>query len=780
MQYFSLASIHYVLIDVLAIAVSFIIYNNTIRNSVLHDGREKKLRLFIVTIFVYLLTDLVWGVCIGFPLGGSETVLVISTYIVLAMTSITTYTWGKFALWYAVGGKSNNFWLELSLFVVLGVQIVLLGFNVVNNKVFYFAGGNYVTGYGRLMIYILQGLFYLVLTVHCIFLCRKYKENKELSKRYSMISRLTVIPLAAAVLQTIFTNTPFYAVGYMLDLVLIFINIISIERREFVRDKYAGISRQQSIIIDNLSKGCTCVYMINLDTDEYEIIEPNEEYNNNVLKHLNRGDNFFDDIEIDVKRVLYEDDIAGMLEFFDKENLIRRLEEEGSISYYYRVLIENEPLFYMISLSMVDKDAYDGENMVVGIVHNVDKTMKEGLADKEQVRKMTKKAKKAEQAKLMFVENMGNDLSEYVEELIINNTIIMNNPGDTATIFEASSSNDDILKHMSEQVIELVDMGLLASNQFIVSPAPSNIKRDIMPVINRMTGFAKYRNVDFAYDIDSIGDENIIADMKCVNKIIENLITNAIKYTKEGGIAALIVEKLRYIKNDCVSYCFTISDSGIGMDKSYLDKIFDEFSRVSSSKESGIKGTGLGMTITKKLVDLLDGRMEIESQIGVGTCIRVYLTFERCTDVQYETSRVNSVDEDEIAMKLSGRKILIVDDSKTNREIAASILRQEGLEVFEAESGKAAIDILKEANEDDYDLVLMDIVMKEMDGYETTGKIRQLPNFKDKHIPIVAMTANTYDYDRQKSLEAGMDEHLTKPIKLTELFETLERLILQQ
>ena len=212
----------------------------------------------------------------------------------------------------------------------------------------------------------------------------------------------------------------------------------------------------------------------------------------------------------------------------------------------------------------------------------------------------------------------------------------------------------------------------------------------------------------------------------------------------------------------------TIKDNGIGMSQEYLEHIFEPFSRAESATKSGVVGTGLGMSITKSLVELMGGTIEIQSELGKGTTVTIILENRIAQPVVTEVQ----INEEEFDT-LNGKKILLVEDNELNREIATDILTEEGIIVDTAEDGDIAVEKVKDNNNNKYDLVLMDIQMPRMNGYEATKQIRIF----NKDIPIIAMTANAFDEDKQNALNAGMNGHIAKPIDVPKLFDTLTNLL---
>ena len=266
----------------------------------------------------------------------------------------------------------------------------------------------------------------------------------------------------------------------------------------------------------------------------------------------------------------------------------------------------------------------------------------------------------------------------------------------------------------------------------------------------------------------NIRHANVYCDALKIREIIMNLLSNAVKYTAEGGKIVLDIEEKPSAGDDFMTLQIRVSDNGIGISKEYIPHIFDAFTRERSSSESGIIGTGLGLRIVKSFVDLMNGDISVESEPGKGTCFTVEIS---CRKVPEEELR-QQMEEQPENVSLAGRRILLAEDNGLNAEIAMTILQDADAEVELAADGKIAIDKLKDAPIGYYDAILMDIQMPNMNGYEATKAIRKLTDERAK-IPIIAMTANAFEEDRQAALAAGMDDYVAKPVEISELFRTI-------
>ena len=266
----------------------------------------------------------------------------------------------------------------------------------------------------------------------------------------------------------------------------------------------------------------------------------------------------------------------------------------------------------------------------------------------------------------------------------------------------------------------------------------------------------------------NIRHANVYCDALKIREIIMNLLSNAVKYTAEGGKIVLDIEEKPSVQDDFMTLQIRVSDNGIGISKEYVPYIFDAFTRERSSSESGIIGTGLGLRIVKSFVDLMNGDISVKSEPGKGTCFTVEISCRKIPEEELQ----QQMEEQPENVSLAGRRLLLAEDNGLNAEIAMTILQDADAEVELAADGKIAVDKLKDVPVGYYDAILMDIQMPNMNGYEATKAIRKLTDERAK-IPIIAMTANAFEEDRQAALAAGMDDYVAKPVEISELFRTI-------
>lgn len=389
------------------------------------------------------------------------------------------------------------------------------------------------------------------------------------------------------------------------------------------------------------------------------------------------------------------------------------------------------------------------------------------VSDMVMLKNALRRAEEGSRAKSSFLFAMSHDLRTPMNAIIGYAELMEAHWGEK----EAATNYLQKLKGASQFLLALIgnvlEIARIESGKETLNEAPWNLMKleetlDILldREISRKQ-LTVNRNVNIRH-------ANVYCDALKIREIIMNLLSNAVKYTAEGGKIVLDIEEKPSVQDDFMTLQIRVSDNGIGISKEYIPHIFDAFTRERSSSESGIIGTGLGLHIVKSFVDLMNGDISVESESGKGTCFTVEISCRKVPEEELQ----QQMEEQPENVSLAGRRLLLAEDNGLNAEIAMTILQDAEAEVELAADGKIAVDMLKDAPVGYYDTVLMDIQMPNMNGYQATGVIRKLPDEQAK-IPIIAITANAFEEDRQAALAAGMDDYVAKPVEISELFRTI-------
>ena len=392
-----------------------------------------------------------------------------------------------------------------------------------------------------------------------------------------------------------------------------------------------------------------------------------------------------------------------------------------------------------------------------------------------------KVAESASKAKSTFLSNMSHDIRTPMNAIIGFATLALDDIRDGKKVEDYLSKILSSSKHLLGLINDILDMSRIESGKVVLEEQETDLVTTLQELQSIMEGQAKERKLKLHVDYSNLRDRHVYCDKTRLNQVMFNLLANAVKFTSEGGSIWLTMSQLEptYEVEDRAIYEIRVKDTGIGMDKAFIKHIFEPFERERTSTVSKIQGTGLGMAITKNIVDMMGGTIEVESQKGVGTefIIRLELRLQAEAGAANEEGAKQHSHAEGVA-EFAGKRLLLAEDNELNREIACMLLSKYGFVIDTAENGQEAVDLVAASAPGYYDLVLMDIQMPVMDGHEATRKIRSLENKVLAKVPVVAMTANAFDEDRKAAKECGMNGFISKPINMQEVVQAL-RMCLQ-
>ena len=398
-------------------------------------------------------------------------------------------------------------------------------------------------------------------------------------------------------------------------------------------------------------------------------------------------------------------------------------------------------------------------------------------AKHEEQQKMLKKAaeraKAADNSKSVFLFNMSHDIRTPMNAIIGYIDLARRHLDDKEKLNTYMDNIQDCGKKLLALLDNVLDLARIESNKISIEESAVNVENVFASCVSMFMNSAQEKEQTLKFE-SKLKHRYVYIDEIHYSEVIMNLISNAIKYTGKGGEIGCVI----YQDEEKDGYCNTIAtvtDTGIGMSKEYQTQIFNRFSREYSSTVSGIDGSGLGMSIAKKLVDLMHGGISVVSTLGKGSTFTVSIPTKIALE---EDTQVNSIVVSDIYKEnLKGKRILLAEDNDLNAEIAIELLTEEDLMVERAVNGVECIEMLDHAEDYYYDLILMDIQMPIMDGYKACEKIRTMSDQAKANIPIIAMTANAFSEDKERSLKAGMNDHVTKPIDINDLLMTIQKYI---
>ena len=433
-------------------------------------------------------------------------------------------------------------------------------------------------------------------------------------------------------------------------------------------------------------------------------------------------------------------------------------------------------LFYSISrLSLADQKAeYEKRKNELHL-----QTMKEMEVVNQKLKKAKnvatealQTAENANKAKTDFLSNMSHDIRTPMNAIIGITSLIRHDAGNKAKVIEYADKIDISSQHLLGIINDVLDMSKIEAGKTVFKYSDFSIL-DLMQELDTIFHTQIYEKQQTLTIIkENIQHEWVNGDQVHLMQIFSNLLSNAVKYTQEGGEIQFFVEECETKSSVYAKYRFLVSDNGMGMSADFKDTIFDAFTRAESSLTNKIQGTGLGMAITKNLVEAMGGTIDVESELGQGSCFEVLLDLKIAEDRTVALAAQEETDEQDGNI-LQGMKFLCAEDNELNAEILTELLKIEGAECTICENGEEILKAFEQSAPGDYDMILMDVQMPVMNGYEATKAIRRSSHELAKTIPIIAMTANAFSEDIQHSLAAGMNAHVSKPVEMKVLEKTI-------
>ena len=433
-------------------------------------------------------------------------------------------------------------------------------------------------------------------------------------------------------------------------------------------------------------------------------------------------------------------------------------------------------LFYSISrLSLADQKAeYEKRKNELHL-----QTMKEMEVVNQKLKKAKnvatealQTAENANKAKTDFLSNMSHDIRTPMNAIIGITSLIRHDAGNKAKVIEYADKIDISSQHLLGIINDVLDMSKIEAGKTVFKYSDFSIL-DLMQELDTIFHTQIYEKQQTLTIIkENIQHEWVNGDQVHLMQIFSNLLSNAVKYTQEGGEIQFFVEECETKSSVYAKYRFLVSDNGMGMSADFKETIFDPFTRAESSVTNKVQGTGLGMAITKNLVEAMGGTIDVESELGQGSCFEVLMDLKIAEDRTVALAAQEETDEQDGNI-LQGMKFLCAEDNELNAEILTELLKIEGAECTICENGEEILKAFEQSAPGDYDMILMDVQMPVMNGYEATKAIRRSSHELAKTIPIIAMTANAFSEDIQHSLAAGMNAHVSKPVEMKVLEKTI-------
>ena len=671
------------------------------------------------------------------------------------------------------------------------------------------------------------------------------------------------------------------------------------KQREFDQQEQL---RTQLGIINSLANEYKTLYLIDCETGGWRVFKASSETNiTSVVKDISVYNDYDEMVSVYAERYVAEDDRANFVKHMKVEALLRETPDTGVNAIFFDRVYETGAEHCQTNAAKFTTDS--GKSYIVIGFRNIHEAVEKQVRQQEQLAHALAAAQQASKAKSTFLNSMSHDIRTPMNAIIGFTALAQTHINDKEQVQDYLAKISTSSTHLLSLINDILDMSRIESGTVKLEEKPVHIPDLLHDLRTMILGLVNAKNLNLYIDTQDVLHEDVITDKLRLNQVLINIVGNAIKFTQPGGdIIIRLLEKPCSMR-DYATYEFSVKDNGVGMSKDFLEHIFESFTREHSATVTGIQGSGLGMAITKNIVDMMGGEITAESEEGKGSLFTVTLSLRHAdapvrtepipallgaralvVDDNLDTCRsvskmlrdirmrpdwtvsgreaiiraqdaaemkdeykvyiidylmpdMNGLEtvrqirrfiseevpiivltaydwadfedearaagvtafvskpifmselrrvlthqegEESIAKEAarhydySGRRVLLVEDNELNREIATAILEEAGLEVDTAADGTEAVDIMYKADEDRYDLIFMDIQMPKMDGYTATHEIRTFDNNRKANIPIVAMTANAFDEDRKKSIEAGMNAHIAKPISIDDIAKVLD------
>lgn len=387
-----------------------------------------------------------------------------------------------------------------------------------------------------------------------------------------------------------------------------------------------------------------------------------------------------------------------------------------------------------------------------------------------QAREAEAAAQEASKAKSEFLSNMSHDIRTPINGIIGMLDIADLHKDETDKLPEYLDRIRAVTNHLLTLINDVLDMSKAESGKVELTNESFNLKTLVQECSDITKGRMLQRQLEYSEEFEDITENYLFGSPLHIKRILLNVLGNAVKYTNDGGHINLTVKEIPIDDNKTMVE-FVVKDDGIGMSKEFQEHIFESFTRADNTVHSEARGTGLGMAISKKLVDLMNGEILLESELNKGSTFTIKLPLTIDKAETHNEVQINETNSDDI----SGMNILLVEDNDLNREIAKTLLEDKEVKITEAINGQEGVDIFKASKENEFDIILMDVMMPIKNGLEASEEIRSLDRKDAKSIPIIAMTANAFAEDVKKTRDAGMNEHLSKPLNIQQLIHTIAK-----
>lgn len=518
----------------------------------------------------------------------------------------------------------------------------------------------------------------------------------------------------------------------------------------------------QREIIEGLGKEYFSVLAVELDKDRVLSYRESGENGKIISDFCRKCGNRWSKIIPSYAETMVSDNTNGEFENQLGLETLRSQEKDYSMTYEFK--LETGINYHQVRVAFVKKK--DGTRMAVVGTRNIDSLIKKERMQEEKLKKAYVAAENANKAKTEFLNNMSHDIRTPMNVILGYNQLMKSQLTESKQL-DYQKKIEQSGKLLLAIINNVLDMARIESGKIKVDENYERVGEVVDEIISTFSSEAEEKEIHLSGSM-KVTHRNILCDGTKIREIYVNLVSNAMKYTPRGGNVTITVEELPCEKEGYMKVKSEIKDTGIGMSKEYLPTLFEPFSREQNTTTRRIGGTGLGMPIVKKMVDLMGGSIEVASELGKGT-VFTFTLMHKIADRKFYSQKTEAAETSEMGKNLSGKHVLLAEDNDLNAEIAVTVLEETGIVIERVEDGIQCVNRVAQMSPGTYDLILMDIQMPNMDGYQAAQCIRHLDDKMKAEIPIIAMTANAFAEDRKKAFDAGMNGHIAKPIDMEKL-----------
>jgi len=533
--------------------------------------------------------------------------------------------------------------------------------------------------------------------------------------------------------------------------------------------------RHQKELIQALSIDYNFVCFFNLDTGMGTLLRNNVENGRVLNPLLGRKISLEESMELYIQNFVCQEDRKIMQQASSQERLREELLKKKAFYVNYRV--EHHGRIRYFQMKAVRAGSWDESRGIVLGFRNIDEETRTEMERTKQLEDALSQAEKASKAKGVFLSNMSHDIRTPMNAIVgFTNLAIthIDHKEQVEEYLEKIKSSGD---HLLNLINDVLDMSHIESGKMHIEEKLCSLPEIMDGLQNIVQADVDAKQLSLQMEFVNITDEEIYCDKLRLDQVLLNLLSNAVKYTESGGSIYVKVTETPGTMKEYAGYEFLIKDTGLGMSEGFVAQIFEPFKREESSMISGIQGTGLGMAITKNIVEMMGGTISVKSKKDVGSEFTVSFTFRLNTGEEIVQEQEGAPAPEEQPAAVHTGRILLVEDVELNQEIAETILEDAGFKVEIAGNGKIAVDMLQKSEPGYYQVILMDVQMPVMNGYEATKEIRRMEKKELASIPIIAMTANAFEEDKQEALKSGMNGHIAKPIDIEVLLNVLREIL---